>query len=68
MTTTSTYDQRIGHLNVDIFSTRNKQLLWRGTTQRDLSTNSDKNTKALNSDIDKMLKNFPPKGSSASGE
>jgi hypothetical protein len=68
MATTSTYDQRIGNLVVDIFSTKNKQLLWRGMTQRDLSTNSDKNTKALNSDIDKMLKNFPPKGSSASGE
>jgi hypothetical protein len=68
MATTTTYDQRIGQVVLDIFSTKNKQLLWRGTTQRDLSTNNDKNTKALNSDIDKMLKKFPPKGSSASGE
>jgi hypothetical protein len=68
MGTATTYDQRVGHLLVDIFSTKDKQLLWRGMTERDLSTNSDKNTKALNSDIDKMLKNFPPKGSSASGE
>jgi hypothetical protein len=66
--TTSTFDQQIGNLVVDIFSTKDKELVWRGTTQRDLSTNSDKNTKALNSDIDKMLKNFPPRTSSSSGE
>jgi hypothetical protein len=36
-------------------------------TQRDLSTNADKNIKALNNDIGKMFKNFPPKGSAASG-
>jgi hypothetical protein len=42
--------------------------VWRGITERDLSTNSDKNTKALNSDINSMFKKFPPKGSSARGE
>jgi hypothetical protein len=66
--TTTAYDEKIGHVVLDIFATKNKHLLWRSMTERDLSTNSDKNTKELNSDIDKMLKNFPPKGSPTSGE
>jgi hypothetical protein len=65
--TTSTINQQVGDLVIDIFSSSNKQLLWRGMTQRDLSTNADKNIKALNNDIGKMFKNFPPKGSAASG-
>jgi uncharacterized protein DUF4136 len=66
--TTSTFNQSVGHLVLDIFSTKDKELVWRGMTDQDLSTNTDKNTKALDSDIDKMLKDFPPKGSSARGE
>ena len=66
--TRTIYNQSVGHVLVDIFSTKDKELVWRGITERDLSTNSDKNTKALNSDINSMFKKFPPKGSSARGE
>jgi hypothetical protein len=60
--TTTTRNQPIGNLVVDIFTTNDKQLAWRGSTEHDLSNKSQKNVDALNKDIDKMFKNFPPKG------
>jgi hypothetical protein len=51
----------VGHLVVDVFDGNSKRLLWRGMASRDLSNNSDKNAKGLNQDIEKMMKNFPPK-------
>ncbi|HEV2272617.1 MAG TPA: DUF4136 domain-containing protein [Acidobacteriaceae bacterium] len=59
--TTNTVNQRVGHLVVDMFESNSKKLLWRGSSTADLSNNSDKNTKNLEKDVDKMLKNFPPK-------
>ena len=58
--------QPIGTLVVDIFTTNNKQLAWRGSTEHDLSNKSQKNVDAMNKDIDKMFKNFPPKGGGSS--
>ncbi len=60
--TTTTVNQRVGKLVVDIFETGSKKLLWRGSSSADLSNNSSKNTKDLDKDIAKMLKDFPPKG------
>lgn len=60
--TTSTITQRVGKLVIDIFEGSSKKLLWRGSVVADLSNNSDKNTKNLEKDVAKMLKNFPPKG------
>jgi hypothetical protein len=59
--TTTTTNQPVGNLVIDIFSGQSKDLLWRGMVQRDLSKKEDANTKALNKDIDKMFKDFPPK-------
>jgi len=59
--TTTTTTQPIGNLVVDIFDGSSKNLLWRGLATMDLSTNANKNTKSLTSDIDKMFKDFPPK-------
>ena len=64
--TTTTRNQPIGNLVIDIFTTNDKQLAWRGSAERDLSNKSDKNVQSLNKDIDKMFKNFPPKGGSSS--
>jgi hypothetical protein len=46
---------------IDLFDTGSKGLLWSGLATQDLSNNSDKNTKSLDSDIGKMFKGFPPK-------
>jgi Domain of unknown function (DUF4136) len=61
--TTSTTNQAVGNLVVDLFEGNSKKLLWRGLATEDLSTNADKNTKSLNNDINSMFKNFPPKPS-----
>jgi Domain of unknown function (DUF4136) len=62
--TTTTYNQQVGNLVIDIFETGSKKLVWRGMSQRDLSSNASKNTKALDKDVQKMFKDFPPKAKS----
>jgi hypothetical protein len=57
-TTTDTY--KVGTVVVDLFDTKNKQLIWRGSASDTLSDNSDKNIKNLNESVDKMFKHFPP--------
>jgi len=57
-TTTDTY--KVGTLVVDLFDTKTKALLWRGTSSDTLSNNSDKNIKNLDKGVEKMFKKFPP--------
>ena len=57
-TTTETY--RVGTLVVDLFDTKTKKLLWRGTSSDTLSNNSDKNIKNLDKGVEKLFKQFPP--------
>ena len=57
-TTIDTY--RVGTLIVDLFDTKTKKLLWRGSSSDTLSNNSDKNIKNLDKGIEKLFKNFPP--------
>ena len=57
-TTTDTY--RVGTVVVDLFDTKTKQLIWRGSSSDTLSNNSDKNIKNLDKGVEKMFKNFPP--------
>jgi Domain of unknown function (DUF4136) len=61
--TTTTTNQPVGNLVIDIFDGKSKNLLWRGLATADLSTNAGKNTKSLDRDISKMFKDFPPKPS-----
>jgi Domain of unknown function (DUF4136) len=61
--TTTTTNQPVGNVVIDIFNSNTKKLLWRGLASGDISTNASKNTKALDSDIKKMFNNFPPKSS-----
>ena len=57
-TTTETY--KVGTLVVDLFDTKTKKLLWRGTSSDTLSSNSDKNIKNLDKGVEKLFKQFPP--------
>ena len=57
-TTTETY--KVGTLVVDLFDTKTKQLIWRGTSSDTLSNNSNKNIKNLDKGAEKMFKKFPP--------
>jgi Domain of unknown function (DUF4136) len=57
-TTTETY--QVGTIVVDLFDTKTKQLVWRGTTSDTLSNNSNKNIENLNKGVEKLFKKFPP--------
>jgi hypothetical protein len=57
-TTTDTY--KVGTLVVDLFDTKAKNLIWRGSSSDTLSNNADKNTKNLDKGVQKMFKHFPP--------
>jgi Domain of unknown function (DUF4136) len=59
--TTTTSNQTMSNLVIDLFDGNSKSLLWRGLATADLSTNASKNTNSLNNDIAKMFKGFPPK-------
>jgi Domain of unknown function (DUF4136) len=59
--TTTTTDHEISNLVIDLFEGGSKKLLWRGLATENLSSNDDKNTKMVDSDINNMFKNFPPK-------
>jgi Domain of unknown function (DUF4136) len=57
-TTTETY--KVGTLVVDLFDTKTKNLIWRGSSSDTLSNNADKNTKNLDKGVQKMFAHFPP--------
>jgi Domain of unknown function (DUF4136) len=59
--TTTTTNQPVSNLVIDLFDASTKKLLWRGLATEDLSSNAQKNTKALDGDVAKMFKGFPPK-------
>ena len=62
-TTTTVQQVPVGTLMVDMYDASSHQLVWRGKATSQLSNKSDKNTKTLDKDIDKMLNGFPPKAS-----
>jgi len=57
-TTTETY--KVGTLVVDLFDTKTKMLIWRGSASDTLSNNSNKNIKNLDKGVEKVFKQFPP--------
>lgn len=59
--TSSTID--VGSLVLDMYDPTTKQLLWTGTATKTLdpSGNQQKSQKNLDSSMDKLLRNFPPK-------
>lgn len=60
-TTSETY--KVGTVVVDLFDTKTKQLIWRGSASDTLSNNSAKNIKNLDKGVEKMFKQFPPSSS-----
>jgi hypothetical protein len=58
-TTEETYT--VGTLVVDMFDTKNKQVIWRGTATDTLSDKPDKNAEKINKAVEKLFKDFPPK-------
>ena len=60
--TTSVQNVPIGTLMVDLYDTSTHQLVWRGTSQEEISSKPDKNTSKVDKSIDKMFDKFPPKG------
>jgi hypothetical protein len=59
--TTTVENTKVGTLVVDLYTTANKQLVWRGTSSDTLSSKMEKNVKELDKDVDKMFNDFPPK-------
>lgn len=57
-TTVDTY--KVGTLIVDMFDPNPKNLIWRGAATDMLSSNPEKNTKKLDSEVQKMFQHFPP--------
>lgn len=60
MATTSTSQYTVGTFVVDIFDVKSKQLLFRGQATETVSSDAEKNTKALYKSTAKMFKDFPP--------
>ena len=58
-TTTDTY--RVGTLVVDLFDTKSKNLIWRGSESGALSDKSSKNIKKLDMGVGKLFREFPPR-------
>ena len=50
----------VGTLVVDMFDTKTKTLVFRGTATDEISDKADKNVKKIEKASDKMFKNFPP--------
>ena len=61
-TTTNTYE--VGTLVVDLFDSRTKSLMWRGSASDTLSDKSDNNIRNLDKGVNKMFDSFPPNAKS----
>jgi hypothetical protein len=57
--TTTTENQRVEHLVLDIFDASNHHLLFRGVSDNDLSNKAGKNINNLTKDINDILKKLP---------
>lgn len=51
----------VGTLVVDLFDTRTKQVIWRGTATDTLSDKPEKTAEKLNKAVETIFKKFPPK-------
>ena len=58
---TTVRDVPVGTLMVDLYDRHNKNLVWRGISQEDVSSNLNKDTGRLQKAIDEMFYKFPPK-------
>jgi hypothetical protein len=58
--TTTVDSYKVGTLVVDLFDSKTKKLIWRGSSSDTLSNKSDKNIKELDKGVEKMFDHFPP--------
>ncbi|HTU42541.1 MAG TPA: DUF4136 domain-containing protein [Candidatus Aquilonibacter sp.] len=58
--TTLVEHYEVGTLIIDIFDSRDKQLIWRGSASDTLPDKPDKAIKDLQKAVDKMFDHFPP--------
>src|SRR5262249_22500828 len=58
--TTTVENTPVGTLMVDIFDTKTKKLIWRGSASDTLSSKPEKNENKLEKSVDDMFKHFPP--------
>jgi Domain of unknown function (DUF4136) len=58
--TTDVEHYKVGTLVVDLFDTKTRKLIWRGSASDTLSNKSDKNIKDLDKGVQKMFDHFPP--------
>lgn len=58
--TPSVDNYKVGTLIVSMFDGHSRQLIWRGSARGDLAGNPEKNTKKLDTDVEKMFRKFPP--------
>jgi hypothetical protein len=58
--TTMVNTYQVGTLVVDIFDSKTKEAIWRGTSSKTLSGNPQKNAENLNKAVVDMFKKFPP--------
>jgi hypothetical protein len=60
-TTTTVEHYKEGTLVVDMFDSKTKKLIWRGSASDMLSDKPEKNEKKLETAVKKMFEHFPPK-------
>jgi hypothetical protein len=58
--TTTVTDYTVGTLVVDMFETKSKHLVFRGTAQDEVSSKAKKNASKIEKASTKMFKDFPP--------
>ncbi len=58
--TTTEQDYKEGTLVVDLYDSKTKELIWRGSAEDTLSDKEAKNEKNLDKGVAKMFKKFPP--------
>ena len=61
MATTFPESYTVGTLIVDLFDTKTKQVVWRGTATETLPDKPEKTAEKLNKTIEKMFNKFPPR-------
>jgi hypothetical protein len=61
MAQTNVNTVHMGTMLVDIFNTKTKKLIFRGTANDELSDKPQKNTEKLDKAVEKIFKDFPPK-------
>jgi hypothetical protein len=55
-------DYKVGTVVVDVFDTKTKTLLFRGTAADEMADKAEKNEKKIDKAVSKILKDFPPTG------